>query len=61
MTDDWGPASIGPVRQEAAGDDWRFVPPALRPVRARGLLAVLVIAFAAALVLILGLPSYAFG
>ena len=60
MTDDWGAASIGPVRQEP-GDDWRFVPPALRPVRARGLLAVLVIAFAAALVLTLGLPSYAIG
>ncbi len=59
MTDDWGAASIGPMRQEAAGDDWRFTPPALRPVRARGLLSVLVIAFAAALVLTLALPSYA--
>ena len=61
MTDDWGAASIGPVRQEPAGDDWRFVPPALRPERARGVLAVLAIAFAAALVLTLGLPSYAIG
>lgn len=61
MTDEWGAASIGPMRRETAGDDWRFVPPALRPVRARGVLAVLVIAFAAALVLTLGLPAYSVG
>ena len=59
MTDDWGAASIRPVQQEPAADHWRYVPPAMRPVRTRGLLAVLVIGFAAALVVTLGLPSYA--
>ncbi|GAA4756883.1 hypothetical protein GCM10025783_32810 [Amnibacterium soli] len=57
MTDEWAADSIRPLQQDAA-DDWRFVPAALRPVRARGLLAVLVIAFAAALVVVFGLPSY---
>lgn len=60
MTDDWGAASIRSIQEGPAAWDRPFVPPALRPVRARGLLAVLVIGFTAALVVTLGLPLYAY-
>jgi hypothetical protein len=52
MTDGWGPASIGSVQVDDADR------PYVRPVLARGVLAALVIVFAAALVLTLGLPSF---
>jgi hypothetical protein len=59
MADDWGIAAIPPLRgDDHTTDDWRYVPPALRPVRARGLLAALVMLFAAGVVALLALPSY---
>lgn len=59
MSGNRGASSIRTMLQDAAAEDRAFVPSAMRPVRARGLLAVLVLACTAALVLTLGLPSYA--
>jgi hypothetical protein len=59
MTDDRHADSIRAPRRGSDSADRRYVPPALRPVRARGLLAGLVVVFAAALVLTLGLPFFA--
>jgi hypothetical protein len=40
-------------------DDWQYVPRSMRPLRARAALSALVLLFAAALIVTLGLPSYA--
>ena len=58
MTDDRGATAIGHLRGDDVTDDWRYVPRAMRPVWARGLLAALVIVSAAALVMTFALPSF---